>query len=467
MAKKDTGKVPSPGPGLTPVGAWSENSAAAAPPATPTADGGSGVAGGAPSDALPAIGGGSGTDLQGIHAALSALTAQFSGALTGVSEQIATVAGRLDTLESERGGSDSGESQRRSSSDSGSEGSSVSGDSYAAPEYLQVIGKDNRHWNAAQRELDADQRPRRHSLYGYEPYDELRRGKHKGGGVLGLTMRYVEPAALYLQTAINGVENCRDACDLGDPLASDLDACANTIKGVYGLINTLRTLVSRRASVLSPGATPADKKRLEWVEQQLDGDDFASADTASKIRKLEASYDHEASKADLRRAASSGRASGGSTGRYADTRSREPAGKSSSAKRRERRKAADNKGSGGEAGKSSRSKSKKSVGSKPKARESSRGADSEGSEQEQRGGKKRDVAPKSNKRSDSDKASGGKQHAREERPGRGGTREPFGRGGGRSNPPGKHDRASGKSKGKARASSRSDSSSSSSDSDDF
>lgn len=42
MAKKDTGKVPSPGPGLTPSGAWSESSAAAAPPATPTADGGSG-----------------------------------------------------------------------------------------------------------------------------------------------------------------------------------------------------------------------------------------------------------------------------------------------------------------------------------------------------------------------------------------------------------------------------------------
>ena len=245
MAKKDTGKVPSPGPGLTPSGAWSESSASAAPPAPPTADGGSGVAGGAPQDALPTDGGGSGTDsLQGIHAALSALTAQFSGAFAGVSEQIANVAGRLETLESERGGSDSGESQRRSSSDSGSEGSSVSNDSYAAPEYLQVIGKDNRHWNAAQRELDADQRPRRYSMYGYEPYDELRRGKHKGGGVLGLTMRYSEPAALYLQTAINGVENCRDSCDPGDPLASDLDACANTLKGVYGLINTLRTLVS-------------------------------------------------------------------------------------------------------------------------------------------------------------------------------------------------------------------------------
>ena len=225
---------------------------------------------------------------------------------------------RLDTLEADsRVASDRGSRPVSSGEDSATDGGSSDGgrssDGYGAPEYLQVSAASNRHWKAAERENDADQRPRRHSLYGYEPFDLLCSGKHRNGGTLGVVLRYAEPAALYLQTGIEGLRSCLAACDPGDPMCADLEACINTFNGTYGLVNTLRTLMCERAVVLGPGATTADKRRQQWVEGQLDEDDFAAADVAPKIRRLKAQYDYEAGRADLRRAAASGKASGGFT----------------------------------------------------------------------------------------------------------------------------------------------------------
>ena len=148
---------------------------------------------------------------------------------------------------------------------------------------------DNRHWKAAERAQDIDQRPRRHSLYGYELHDLLAAGKHKGGGTLGVVMSYTEPICLYLQTALNRVRDCTDLADelsRGSELALTLLAAVNTLSGTYGMCNTLRTLVVERVQVTAPGCTAGDKRRQQWVESQLNEDDLGRTDVAPRIRKL-------------------------------------------------------------------------------------------------------------------------------------------------------------------------------------
>ena len=103
--------------------------------------------------------------------------------------------------------------------------------------------------------------------------------------------------------------------------------------GVYGLVNTLRTLVVERAHVTASAATAGDKKRQQWVESQLHEADLGRVDVAPQVRKLKAQYDYEAGKQDLRSLASAGRASRGGGRRGRDDA---PPAKSRSARRRER-----------------------------------------------------------------------------------------------------------------------------------
>ena len=321
--------------------------------------------GAAPLDAGAGTGAATGTAAQpgnDVAAALLAMqehmAAQFAiqnAAMQALTERV--LAG--ESRDASRAGSDADEEF----SDAGSVAESEVSD--GPPQYLKVDASTNRHWNAPQRALDADQRPRRHSLYGYEPFDVLASGKHKGGGTLGTVMRYVEPSCLYLQTALDGVRAAADAIDAGvdaDDLREHLHACANTLSGVYGLTNTLRTLVVERANVTAKGATAADKKRMQWVEQQLDEDDFARADVAPRIRRLKAQYDYEAGKAELRKLAGSGGATSSGGGYASESKKKK---KPKSARRSSR--SDDEESGGGGGGGRIRDKGSKAKGAKPKA----------------------------------------------------------------------------------------------------
>lgn len=335
-----SGASPSPSAPAIAGGAWSASGAT-----TPrSAAGESGVAGGAAADAGGSVPGPARfpPELRGaeeqVLAAIAALSERADAERVHQAELTAALFDRMDRLEAgSRGASAPPSDDGYSSSSSGSTASSGGGPH--DKEYLAVAAGDNRHWKAAERAQDIDQRPRRHSLYGYEPHDLLASGKHKGGGTLGVVMGYTEPICLYLQTAFNGVRDCADLADeisRGSELALTLRAAVNTLAGTYGMCNTLRTLVVERAQVTAPGCTAGDKRRQQWVESQLNEDDLGRTDVAPRIRKLKAAYDYEAGKQDLRKAAGSGGASGstgnsGSLGRERDTPK-----KSKSSRRRER-----------------------------------------------------------------------------------------------------------------------------------
>ena len=274
---------------------------------------------------------------QQILAALAVITARLDG-LAGESARSSELAHaafeRLDRFESASRGASAHPSESDGDSDGSSDRATSPGARDYGTEYLVVDHLQNRHWKAREQAEQAEQHPRRYSLYGNETYDLLQQGKHKGGGTLGLALEYCEPACLYGQTALNGVRDCADrAADLDPELARSLDACANTIAGVYGLVNTLRTLIVERAHVTAPSATAGDKKRQQWVESQLHEADLGRYDVAPQVRKLKAQYDYEAGKQDLRSLASAGRAarSGGRRGRDDG-----PPAKPRSARRRER-----------------------------------------------------------------------------------------------------------------------------------
>ena len=282
------------------------------------------------------------TDQQ-ILAALASLSARLDG-IAGESARSSELAhaafDRLDRFESASRGASAHPSERDDDSDGSSDRSASPGArDYTAPrsEYLVVDYLRNRHWKAREQAEQAEQHPRRYSLYGNQTWDLLQQGKHKGGGTLGLALEYCEPACLYGQTALNGLRDCADrAAELDPELARSLDACANTMAGVYGLVNTLRTLVVERAHVTASAATAGDKKRQQWVESQLHEADLGRVDVAPQVRKLKAQYDYEAGKQDLRSLASAGRAarSGGRRGRDDG-----PPAKPRSARRRERERA--------------------------------------------------------------------------------------------------------------------------------
>ena len=241
------------------------------------------------------------------------------------------------------------ESDYSSSESSNSQPSNPRGREYVA------VRADCGFCKASERAADANQMPHRFSLHGFEPYDDLKNGRHGGSGTLGTIMGHLEPGVLYFKTGLDGLRTCKASVDRHDPLRADLEAVYNTLNGAFGLINTLRTIVCERAKVVRAGATPGDKKRQQWVESQLNEDDYETADVAPRIRKLKALYDYEAGKADLRKLASTGGASA-RPGNYEASRKERESGdrggddvkRSKSSRRRERK--AKREGDGGATG---------------------------------------------------------------------------------------------------------------------
>ena len=340
--KRYSGASPSPAEPSAAGGAWSTSVASTpgAAASVPRMAGGASAdeSGGVP-DAVqlpPASRRSPDTDSQ-ILAAIASLSARLEG-IAGESARSSELAHaafeRLDQFESASRGASAHPSERDDDSDGSSDRSASPGARDHGTEYLVVDYLNNRHFKAREQAEQAEQHPRRYSLYGNQTWDLLQQGKHKGGGTLGLALEYCEPACLYGQTALNGLRDCADrAAELDPELARSLDACANTMAGVYGLVNTLRTLVVERAHVTASAATAGDKKRQQWVESQLHEADLGRVDVAPQVRKLKAQYDYEAGKQDLRSLASAGRASRGGGRRGRDDA---PAAKSRSARRRER-----------------------------------------------------------------------------------------------------------------------------------
>jgi len=208
-----------------------------------------------------------------------------------------------------------------------------------------------------------------------------------------MVMGYTEPGVLYFHTGLEGLETCVASMLSRGPISSedaaalrrDLKATLNTFRGTFGLFNTLRTVISERAKVAAPGSTPGDKKRMQWVEQQLAENDYASRDVAPEVRMLKAQYDHEASRADLRKMASAGGASSTPSRQSRGDRDRDGGGgeRSKSAKRRARKERSSSRRDDESSGKAG-SRATKSKPGKQHAGKSRASSDSEASEVERR-----------------------------------------------------------------------------------
>jgi len=285
--------------------------------------------------------------------------AELLGAIAGLADGLKDVKQRVTELEdyTSRGheASDESDGSGGYSSDSSSRISSEqlsSDDDEGNGKSYVTVPRNLGHWNCKELEGNNDQQPHRYPLHGYEPFAGLQSTRSGGGGTIGLGLRWMEPACLYYKTGLGGLKNglrrldqLRDDVRAGgapvtrDELADlrhELMASYNTLAGAFELANTYRTLLVERAKVLAPGAKRADKERAEWVEKVIDEEDYAAADAAADVRRLKADYDHEAHKADLRRAASKGGAAAGERSHRRDDDDRS-GGKSKSQKRRERR----------------------------------------------------------------------------------------------------------------------------------
>ena len=387
--------------------------------------------------------------LAGIEAQQAALTERLASERAGIEaghaalaerlaeEQVAMfdrIHMRLEDIEQRGGSTRPPSSDGYDSSDSydssGSDASCDDDGDHPRKQYLQVIASRNRHWGAAQREADRDQRPRRYSLYGYQYWDLLIRGKHQGGGTLGLTMEFSEPVCMYLQTALDAARECAKRADdlrVDGELRGTLHALSNTLSGTYGLANMLRTLIVERAKVTAPGATAGDKKRQQFVEQQLHEDDLGSPDVAPRVREIKAIYDVEASKQSLRKLASSGEASRAGSrrgGRRERERERdEPAKPSRSARRRARQRAQRERGEGSDGD------APKSAPRKPKEGRPSGGGGKPAADKDKSGknGKTAGAADRGGSGGGHSKGQGGRGGSRRDAGGRGGGS----RGGGR------------------------------------
>ena len=192
--------------------------------------------------------------------------------------------------------------------------------------YLVVDPKRNKHWGAKQLAHDNDQEPHRFSQHGYQVYDDLRNSRAGADGVLGLGLRWLSPACLYMQTGVDGVadriRSIERVLEVADgevfealyEIHTDLVATYNTLKGSYDIANGCRTLFEERARVQASGASAAAKRRAQYVEEALDKDDYTDSSLDKRVRQLQAEFDVEAGKQDLKRAAASGGAAAG--GRY-------------------------------------------------------------------------------------------------------------------------------------------------------
>ena len=390
-----SGASPSPAAPAAASGAWSASGATTPRPAA----GEPGVAGSASADESSCLPGAARLPSaarsaeEQILAAIAILTQRADAESVRQQDFAETIFSRLSNLEAEPSRASAPPSDY--GSDSSYDSDASSGSTPREKEYLNVNAR-NRHWKAAERSQDVDQHPRRHSLYGYRPFDILAAGKHKGGGTLGVVMSYIEPLCLYLQTALDGV---REAAELahelprgGADLARLLDATDNTLSSVYGLGNTLRTLVTERAEVTAPGCTQGDKLRQQWVESQINEDDLGRADVAPRVRKLKAAYDYEAGKQDLRKAANGGGASGShgnsgslgkSFGRYT---SKQEQSKSSRRRERERERKRDDSSKRDAKSDTKVEPSKPAATTKPKYSKQASDADSAGDKGKSRKG---------------------------------------------------------------------------------
>ena len=290
-------------------------------------------------------------------------------------EQLSSLAARVERSERRRTGRGDG----RAMEDAASDDASISSQDYSSSHsdgssqgsgdeptgvlngYAQVQSH-NSHWGAATIRASANAEPRRYSLHGNEVFDGLKQGRRGGGGTLGFAMRWNEPIALFSEAGLELfratlVDTSEIAERLGGHDGHELRSCVerlaaafNTLEATSELQNTFRTLVAERAKVQAPGSSKQDKAQQEWVERQIDDVDIAQPDAAARVRKLQAEFQHEAHRADLKRsAASGGAASGGGYGGRSDDRDRDrdrgrdrfedfsSSRRSKSAKRRERR----------------------------------------------------------------------------------------------------------------------------------
>ena len=259
------------GKGGKPVSPKSASAGSTPAPAPAYADVVAGLASSAPSNALvaaPTPAGGKRASAKprsksptrpgesDMHAELLAAIANLAASMQGVTERVSSLEGESrgrGASDNDDPSSDGSESGSDSSSTESSEQLSSTDDEGDSKSYIRVPRKLG-HWNCKELEANVDQQPRRYSLHGYEPFDELQSTKHGGGGTLGLGLRWMKPTCLYFKTGLHGLKNSLKRMDElrddvragGEPptraeltdLRSELMASYNTLAGAFELGNT-------------------------------------------------------------------------------------------------------------------------------------------------------------------------------------------------------------------------------------
>jgi len=402
---------------------------------------------------------------EAVSQALETFGAQLSGMLQGTQE----LGARMDALETrgdaERDGSlGAGADGERRGAGAGDEGygrgregvrhadtregyssdSSGDGDESHRGGYVS-FSKDNPHYVARRYAHERDMEPRIFDLYGYEPADQLAKGRSGGKpGILSESLGYSEAIAAFGWEANAALaEVCDELADAGYqevherllPILNSLDSC-------YDLVNRQRTLLTRKARAL--GGSSYERDELEYLERlqrdkarDVGADDPELEDAAAEFRRLsQGAYLRDAARRSGRRGTD-----GGGLGAERDRRRGDGRGSDSEGEKRRRGKRGGRKHRGARDGRRGgerdddrrreRSESPKRASRRSEARSESREArkgrgDRSERDRGGRGGERRDppadrtpaTRPRGGEQRGGDRASGGRDGDRRRQGGR-------------------------------------------------
>ena len=179
-------------------------------------------------------------------AALSAAIRDGIAATMGPALEV--LSARLDSIElgpadGSRAGSGAGGSAGARDAPWSDSASSYSTSSEEGSSFVPFT-KHNPHWVATKFKEQSEERPRKHNLHNYDPWDTLtsKGSRHEGGGALGQALTYLEPGCAYSWEANN--ELCSIINQLGNnDVANRLKAVLSSHLEIYKMLNEFRQLV--------------------------------------------------------------------------------------------------------------------------------------------------------------------------------------------------------------------------------
>jgi hypothetical protein len=223
--------------------------------------------------------------------------------------EFAKLSARLDVVERGSANGDGAGSGDERESDSGSYSSNESG---VFP-FVQLT-RQNPHWIAKHFKDDADQQPRKQDLHTYPPWDQLtgKGSRHEGGGALGATLQYMEPACAHLWEAQAELSDIVSQLGTGD-LSYRLGSICVTIHEIYNLVNEHRQLTVEQVRAIG-SEDPFDKAQSKHLLRTFRERAEATADVPDAIAEAKASFSAATQKQRLYQLAKVGASGDGGSG---------------------------------------------------------------------------------------------------------------------------------------------------------